>query len=273
MLPFFVLLPLPPSELPAPLDLSLGAWLVQDAPPPAEEPAEEEPKLDVWTGTISAGLTLTRGNSESTTVAATADAKRESLKDRWTTGAWYNKSEQEFPDDPVTPVDEGTTEETVDNYGGKLQYDRFITEKLYWLANAKGESDDFAGLQFRGTVGVGLGYQFWDTESFDLNGEAGLNWVHEDLEGESPNEFLAARLATNWEYLWTETTKLGQTAEVYPSLEDSDDWTSRIDTHADVSMTEAMFLRVQHVLDYDNSPAEDKQPADNRVLVTVGWSF
>jgi putative salt-induced outer membrane protein YdiY len=41
----------------------------------------------------------------------------------------------------------------------------------------------------------------------------------------------------------------------------------------DVSMTEAMFLRVQHVLDYDNSPAAGAKNADNRIILTVGWSF
>jgi putative salt-induced outer membrane protein YdiY len=265
MLPLLVgLLPLPPA--PQPLDLSLEAFtFVQEEPAAAPEEAAPPPEPG-WHGTLSAGLTLTRGNSETTTIAVAGDAEHKTEADRWTTSVWFNQDEQEDPDT-------GDSTTTAKNYGGKLQYDRFLTEKLYWLANAKGERDEAASLQFRGTAGLGLGYQFKDTESFKLNGEAGLNWVHEDLEGESPNEFLAARLASNWEYLWTETTKLGQTAELYPSLEDSDDWTSKIDTHADVSMTKAMFLRLQHVLDYDNTPAEGAKKADNRVLVTVGWTF
>jgi putative salt-induced outer membrane protein YdiY len=260
MLPLLVsLLPLTvTADAPSALDLSLVPLAAQDAaeaPPPAG-----------WTGAISVGLTLTRGNSETTTIAAAAEAKHETEKDRWTTGAWYNQNEQT---DQVTGVD--TT--TAKNYGARLQYDRFVSERLYWLANAKGEKDEAAALQFRGTAGLGLGYQFKNTETFKLNGEAGLNWVHEDLEGESPNEFLAARLAEHWDYIWTETTKLGQTGEFFPSLEDSDDWTAKVDTHADVSMTEAMFLRLQHVLDYDNTPATGAKKADNRVIVTVGWSF
>jgi putative salt-induced outer membrane protein YdiY len=263
MLP--LLIALLPYQAPPPLDLSLDALALQDAP--AAAPDEAAPPVEPgWHGTISAGLTLTRGNSETTTIAVSGDAERKTDADRWTAGVWYNQDDQE---DPAT----GDSTTTAKNYGGKLQYDRFLTKKLYWLANAKGERDEAASLQFRGTGGLGLGYQFKDTESFKLNGEAGLNYVHEDLEGESPNEFLAARLASNWDYIWTETTKLGQSAELYPSLEDSDDWTSKIDTHADVSMTKAMFLRVQHVLDYDNTPAEGAEKADNRVLVTVGWTF
>lgn len=248
-----------PADLPAahaPLDLSLSAMQEEVAP------AEASP----WTGSVSFGLTLTRGNSETTTLAGSVDAERAVGKNRWTAGAWYNGSSQE---DPAT----GTDSTTAKNYGAKLQYDRFVSEKMYLLANAKAERDEIALLQLRATGGLGVGYQFHDTETFDLNGEVGLNYVHEDLEMESPNEFLAARLAYNTKYTWTETTKLGQATEVLPSLEDSDDWTAKIDTHMDVSMSEAMFLRVQHVLDYDNSPASGSGKSDNRFIVTVGWSF
>lgn len=264
--PVAELLPGPPARVER-ADLALLP-IVQDQDADAPAPgAEGEPAADVgWTGSLSAGLTITRGNSETTTVAFAFEAERKTDLDRWTTKSWYNESEQE---DPTT----GETQTTARNYGGQLQYDRFVSERLYWLLNGKGERDELAALQFRGTGGAGLGYQFLDREQAKLNGEAGLNWVHEDLEGESPNEFLAARLAYNADYVWTETTKIGQSGELYPSLEDSDDWTAKLDTHLDVSMTKAMFLRVQHVLDYDNTPAEGATKADNRFLVTLGWSF
>jgi putative salt-induced outer membrane protein YdiY len=274
MLPTLVFVPLLlPSDTAPAWSVSPAVSALQDAPA-AAAPAEEPPKVyPDWTGTITAGLTFTKGNSESQTINGQADIKRETEQDRWTGSAWYNNSEQDVEDDPLTAADESDTLETVDNLGAKLQYDYFITKKLYAYLNTKYEQDDAADLDSRYTVGTGLGYQFYDTETFDLNAEGGLSWVREELEGEDANEFLAARAATNWEYLWTETTKLGQTAEVYPSLEDSDDWTSKIDTHADISVTKAMFVRIQHVLDYDNSPAQFKQPADNRVIVSVGWSF
>jgi putative salt-induced outer membrane protein YdiY len=248
-----------------PLDLSLSA-LQGEVDEEAAAAEEAPPEPTGWSGSVSLGVTLTRGNSETTTIAGSFDAERKVEENRWTVKAWYNGSSQEDPDT-------GESQTTAKNYGGQVQYDRFVTEKLYWLANAKGERDELAALQLRATGGLGVGYQFQDTETFDLNGEAGLNYVHEDLEGEGPNEFLAARLAYNAGYTWTETTKLGQAMELFPSLEDSDDWTGKLDTHADVSMTEAMFLRVQHVLDYDNTPAGGSNKADNRFIVTVGWSF
>jgi putative salt-induced outer membrane protein YdiY len=248
-----------------------------EAPPPARRPPfhlsvaamQEEaaaPTTTAWTGSVSLGATLTRGNSETTTIAGSFDAERRIDEHRWTANAWYNGSSQEDPDT-------GEDETTAKNYGAKAQYDHFVSEKLYWLANAKGERDELAALQLRATGGLGVGYQFQDTETFDLNGEAGLNYVHEDLEGEDPNEYMAARLAYNAGYTWTETTKLGQSMELFPSLEDSDDWTGKLDTHMDVSMTESMFLRVQHVLDYDNTPADGAKKADNRFIVTIGWAF
>jgi putative salt-induced outer membrane protein YdiY len=245
------------------------AAAVPDAPNlslSAPQEAVAEPAPPAWTRSVSLGFTLTRGNSETTTIAGSFDAERKVEKNRYSANAWYNGSDQ-------TDKATGDSVTTAKNYGGKVQYDRFVSERLYWLANAKAEKDELAALQLRATGGLGLGYQFQDTETFKLNGEAGLNYVSEDYEGAAPNEFLAARLAYNAGYVWTPTAKLGQKMELLPSLEDSDDWTSKLDTHMDVSMTEAMFLRVQHVLDYDNSPAAGAKNADNRIILTVGWSF
>ena len=43
------------------------------------------------------------------------------------------------------------------------------------------------------------------------------------------------------------------------------------------SLTESMVASIAHVLDYDNTPATDPNRTidrvDNRILLSVGWSF
>ena len=261
---------------PRPFDPAAFAWF-QDA---------EDEALGVWTGAVSAGITLTSGNSNTITGSLTFDAERRGEDDRWTFNALANYTEQTVktvsggpPPAAVTVTDDDET--TANNYSAKAQYDRFFSEETYGYVHAAGERDDIALLQLRATLGAGVGYQFFEREDASLNGEVGLTGVHEDLEGESPNEFGAIRLAYNAFRQLTANTKFTQGGELLPSLKDSDDWTASLDTGVDVSVTEAMFLRIQHVLDYDNSPArgfavgvgDGAQKADHRVILTLGWSF
>ncbi|MEM7310130.1 MAG: DUF481 domain-containing protein [Planctomycetota bacterium] len=280
MLPLLVSL-LPSADAtaahPYPLNTTFS---LQDAE--AEAPAEEAEENPGWTGSASAGATLTRGNSETLNIGLTFDAEKRTDEDRWTFGSWFTLSEQTVKTvDETVPEVNFNDETTAKDYGARLQYDRFVNEELYWYANAGFEKDEIAQLQVRARGGFGAGYQFRDDEDFTLNGEAGLTYIHEDLEGASPNDYVALRLAYNlWKQL-TETTQLTQSAELFPSLKDSEDWNATLDTAIDVTISASMFLRVQHVLEYDNTVArglpigigDGAKKADHRIMTTLGWTF
>ncbi len=65
----------------------------------------------------------------------------------------------------------------------------------------------------------------------------------------------------------------GQTAEVFPSLEDIEDISGKLDTRVRVSITDDMFAQLQWVMDYDNTPAEGAYRMDHRVILSLGWGF
>lgn len=248
---------------------------IQDPIALEEEPAEESTP---WTGSASVGATLTQGNSNTVSLAATFDAERTDDEKRWTYGAWWNFTEQTVQDS--APPFSKNTDITARNWGTKLQYDRFLDESSYWYVNGSTESDEIALLQVRAKGGVGGGYQFHDDERWSLKGEAGGSFVHEDLEFEPPNEYSAVRLAYSAGYTLSESTTFSQSAEFLPSLEETDDWTGTLDTTMNVNMTPTLVLRLQHVLDYDNTPAkggpgaaDDAGKSDHRVMLTLGWNF
>ena len=62
-------------------------------------------------------------------------------------------------------------------------------------------------------------------------------------------------------------------AEAFPSIEDSDYIYCQVTTELTTSLTDSMIASLTHVLDYDNTPAAGFKRADNRVILSVGWSF
>ncbi len=232
------------------------------APLPAAQDTQADPEQaePAWTGSVTAGISLTDGNTDLQRASATADAIKDLGHERYTLGFAWNFTEQ----DGVV-----TQRKTF----GKAQYDRFIDEKLYWLANVSLEADSQADLDLRTIIGAGLGYQFYDNEEFKLSGEAGLSHFDEDFKESKDDSYVAARLAAKWDWNYSEAWIFGQTVDVLPSLEESDDVYAKLDTRAKATLTDNMFAQFQWIMDWDNTPAEGKERADHLYLVTIGWTF
>lgn len=258
--------------------LLLAVRLLADAPLPEPVPAapslepgavaptlqDEEAEEKGWTGSVVAGATISSGNTEKTQYSAAADGEKRVDDDRYSFGLFWNYAEEEI---------EGEDTTTQDHWGGKLQYDHFLTEKSYLLAQASVESDELADLDLRYTVGAGYGYQFRDDEDWKLAGEAGLAYYSEEFEDGTENDYIAARLASKATWNYSENLTFSQTAELFPSLEDSEDVYGKLDTRAEASLTDSMFARLQWVWDWDNTPAEGKERSDHLVQITLGWGF
>lgn len=218
----------------------------------------------VWTGTVSVGLTATDGNTEMLSAAAGFDAKRRSEWDRYTVRGFWNYTEQTV---------DGESELTQRNVGMTGKYDYFVDDQLFYLGNAGWESDELANLDLRWYAGGGVGYQLREDEKVKISGEAGLVYFSEDYADGSDEEYISGRLAYDYFRELTPTAVFEQTAEVFPSLEDIEDISGKLDTRVRVSITDDMFAQLQWVMDYDNTPAEGAYRMDHRVILSLGWGF
>ncbi|NIO22132.1 MAG: DUF481 domain-containing protein, partial [Candidatus Aenigmarchaeota archaeon] len=91
-----------------------------------------------------------------------------SKRQRFTVGGRYNYGETDG-------------EITTRNALGRLKYDFFVWKRLYTYAQARFERDDFQDLNFRSTMGFGVGYQIFDTERTSLFAEVGVSYFNEDF--------------------------------------------------------------------------------------------
>ena len=243
-----------------------------DAP---QDAAAEGPKLPHWSGTVSIGSTFTRGNSETTTVAFAADAKREDEHDRYTLKSYLNYGEQRSTD-PFDPDDEiGLTQR---NAGLSGQYDYFPQEKWYLLGKAGIESNELAKLDVRYYAGPGAGYQFLKEEKHTLSGEGAIVYFKEEFEGtqgapETEDDKIALNLGYDYDWKISESAALGHYVDAFPAIDDFDDVFIKVDNRLTMNVTKSMIATLQYVLDFDHTPAPGAKQTDHRVIFTLGWTF
>ncbi|MEM7204261.1 MAG: DUF481 domain-containing protein [Planctomycetota bacterium] len=218
-----------------------------------------------WTGSINLGLQLTDGNSERRSANASADAERRTKQDRISAkGAWNYSQERSTGDWNLTQR----------RLSGDLQYDYFLSDRLYLLAQTGAIGDTLANLDLRYTAGVGLGYQWLDGPPISFSTEAGVSYFSEHYRDGSPDmDTVAFRGAYSLVWEFNDDLKFLQDVVAFPGLEEIDDIYVTKDSRLQVSLTEAMFAQLQWLLNYDNTPAPGRERLDNLYLLSVGWSF
>ena len=239
-----------------PLDSSIAALVAQDEPGQAPE----------WTGSVSLSAISTSGNTETESFNFDSSAELRRTQDRITWKSFLNYG---------TDSASGESVLAQRKMGTSLQYDYFVNdaETTYVYGNSNAEYDALADLDMRLTLGAGGGYQFHEEEMFKLSGEAGLAKVTEEFEGSSSEEYISLRLAGNLFKQFNSDLTLTQSAEILPSLEESDDINAKLDSKLKLNLTESMFTSFQWVLDYDNTPSGSNDRVDNRLVLSLGWSF
>mgnify|MGYP001592736099 CR=1 FL=1 len=255
--------------------LSLALWSAVHAAPVttsaidstvlAQAPAADAKPAPAWTGSVTFGGILTDGNSETRQANATADAEKRRESDRLTLGFLWTYSEERNTSANWNLTDRKTA--------GRAKYDYFLSEKSYLLAQLSAENDRQADLKLRTTIGVGAGRQFVETEEWKVSAEAGVSSFDEDFNVSPDANYMSARAAYNAAWNYSKSVTFSHTAEVFPSLEDSEDVSGRSDLRATMSLTESMLAQFQWVMDYDNTPAGGKDRVDNRYVVSIGWKF
>jgi putative salt-induced outer membrane protein YdiY len=248
---------------------------VQIIPGPGEAPrvvalkdvAQINPPPVRWTGALSLTGMVTRGNSETSNIAASLNAVRRSEHDRITLGAGYAYGREK-------DQDTGDESSTVDNMFGFGKYDYFVSKRLYLFGAVRAERDRIADLDLRFTPSVGVGYQWFETPTFNLSSEAGLAWVYEDYRDQGSDDHFAARLAYHVDWTPYKAVTLFHNLEWLPAFDDPfDDYNLNGDAGLRAAIFQGFFAEAKIEARYDSEPAPGAEKEDLRYVLAVGWSF
>ena len=233
----------------------------------AQEAEAEEPKQPKWTGSVTAGGKITTGNSESRRANVSADAELKREKDKTTLGfLWLFDENANNATNDYQITERKTT--------GKGQYDYFLSEKTYALGQASLQGDYTSDLDLRQIYGLGLGRQLSESEKLALGAELGVSYVNEAYGvSSSDKEYVAARIAYTLAWQISKSWQFDQKAAAYPSLENSDDFYTNVDSRLKVAFGESMFGQLQWLYDWNNNPSPGKEKVDNQFLLSIGWKI
>ena len=230
----------------------------------ADSAAPVEPPKK-WDTTAAAAITLTRGNSETFLGTLSLETKRKWEKDEVSFGVsgGYGNSK----------VNGATTKNTefLQGYG---QYNHLFTDRFYGAIRLDGQYDSIAGIEYRFKVSPMAGYYFIKNERMTLAGEAGPSLISEHLKGEPVRSYWAARLAERFDYKLSATTKVWESLEYLPKV---DDWTKNylvnFEAGIDTAISKAWSLRVVFQDQYASEPAPGKKQNDMRLLAGTALKF
>ncbi len=217
-----------------------------------------------WESGLNAGLTLTDGNSESLSVNAGLETKRATDQGETTASLTYNYAESTKAD--------GTDETTTDNIIAKVKHNLTLSESTYAYLAADALVDEVADIDYRVTVGPGLGLKLAQDENYTLAVEAGAAWIFEEVAGKS-DDSLAGRLAQTYERKLSETAKTWQKLEYLQSVESSDNYLLNGEIGIESAFTGSLSLRLVVSDRYDNTPAAGSERNDLSVIAGIAYKL
>ncbi len=176
----------------------------------AEEAAPKVPPKKKWETTAAASATLTRGNSETFLATISLDTKRKWEKDELSLGGSAG-----YGDSTVN----GVTSKNTEFLQGHGQLNHLFSDRFYGALRLEGQYDGIAGIEYRFTVSPMAGYYLIKNDRMTLAAEGGPSLIYEHLKGQPSHGYWAARLAERFEYKLTATTKVWESLEYLPKVD------------------------------------------------------
>ena len=222
-------------------------------------------KTNRWETTAAAGLTLTRGNSETFLATLSLDSKRKWEKDEAFLGVSGG-----YGENTVNGVNNKNTE-FVQGFG---QYNHLFTERFYGALRLDGQYDGIAGIDYRFKISPLAGYYLIKNDRMTLAAEAGPSYIMEHLEGQQADSYLAARFAERFTYKLSATTAVWESLEYLPKIDDwAANYLANFEAGIETAITKKWSLRVVFQDQYASEPANGRKQNDMRLLAGTAYKF
>ena len=218
-----------------------------------------------WTGTVTIGGMIARGNTETDSLNALGHAERRTFKDRIILDGGYLFGAQKVPGD--------SWHETSNDLYGSAEYDYFFSRKLYSYASVRADHDTIAGIDLRLAPGVGAGYQWVEKPNFSFNTEGGFGWLYRKYAHDGEDSAASARAAYHLKTKFNERLSGFHDFEYLPGLNNINNYFFDTDAGIRDTLTEHFFAEFSVYYQYDSRPAPGKGPNDIRFILGVGWTF
>jgi hypothetical protein len=217
-----------------------------------------------WTGEISGGFTKTDNDESTMTYSTILRLQRRSPKHRLRMrGVVFLEEEKNS--------ETRKRETTEENYTADVRYDYFFTKKYFWGNSVNYKRDIINNLDYRVITGSGLGYQWLDTATQDLDTIVGFAYTWEQYT-EEKNSYLSYLFGVNFDLkLWDRVTA-NLDASITPKVDDPSDYLARGFGGIKLYATDEFFINFSTIFEY-NSEVKTADSTDTRFILGFGWDF
>jgi putative salt-induced outer membrane protein len=212
-----------------------------------------------WDSSAALGFNLTAGNSDTVLFTLQVQTEREWEKDLWRLGATASYGENDG-------------DKSTERAGAFAEYQRLLTERLYAGLKLEVARDAIADVEYRATISPALGYYFIKSERTQLSGEIGPSFVLEKT-GDGTKEYVALRLGERFEHKFNDRAKMWQTAEIFPQVDDVENFIARAELGTEAALNSKLSIRVVVKDEYDNQPAAGRKSNDVAVISSLVYKF
>ena len=225
------------------------------------------PPAPAFTGSVTAGALLIRGNASTDTLNLGVNVARKTDQDTVAfTGAYLYGRTRDRKTAVVT-----TTEE---NWQIEGRYDYNFTARFYGFLDAQVRKDRIADLDLRFVPSGGLGYKFVNDPDFLVGGELGLAWVYEKYTNNTPTkEDVSGRAAYHILKKFNDSVSVFHDLEYLQSVQRGSNYIVNTDLGVRFQMTKHFFGEAKVTLDFDSAPANGALKSDVFYAVNIGYNL
>jgi putative salt-induced outer membrane protein YdiY len=225
----------------------------------AAKKAVEPEKKSPWERSITVGATVTRGNSKTLLFNANVLALRKWNQNEISLGA----------DGSYGESDDVKNMEQLHGFG---QYNRLFTDRFFAYGRVDALHDGVADVDYRLTIGPGVGYYFIKNEKTRLSAEAGPSLVVE-RQGKVDNQYMAARIAERFEQKLNDRARVWQSLEFLPQVDKLDNYIMNAEAGIEADFTKKLSLRTLIQDTYHNQPAAGRKANDIKLISGISYKF
>jgi putative salt-induced outer membrane protein len=217
---------------------TLSLAFVLSAPLLAQEPAKKPPYEFVGDFNLAAS----QGNQEVTTVSL---------------GQRYSYQFEGWKFSQTASALRGTANgvKNAELYQGGLRGDYNLTKKLSAYVSTNGLRNTPAGLTSQFNEGIGLAYQFTDTDIDKLQFSAGVGALQRKFAGVSASQNdLVGQIDGLYRHLFSKVSYFEQTAGFIPNFSTSDAWLFSSKSAIVAPLSARFGIKVAYLINYNNAP-------------------
>ncbi|HEY7910798.1 MAG TPA: DUF481 domain-containing protein [Blastocatellia bacterium] len=214
---------------------------------------------DLWSGTLDAGLSTTRGNSDTLTIGVGAQAARVTPRDK--VSVYFASL---FARNDIT----GESETTANALRGGTRYDFNLSDDLFAFGLTDLEYDKFQNLDLRLVLAGGLGFHVKKTERTRLDLFAGGSFNQEYYSTEPTRRSGEILLGQELAYKLSDTISLTERFVVFPNLSEIGEFRIAFDTTAVTRLSRLLSWQVTFSDRYISNPIPGVKKND--LLLTTG---